>query len=267
MACPPVTAEFVSSLQANASAAVPKPPQLTAYRFFRSSLGQLRVDTSSLSILQDPVSARTIILEHGPKLAHIGPYTPNVCMPGMPQMPGMPAMPQMPGAPPLPGMNVQALGTSMLQGHEVQGFRYVIQPPQPPQPPQLPGMPGMPKVPGAPQMPGAPQVPGMPAIPGAPQPPQIPGAPQLPNMPSMPHLPSAPQIPGAPPAPQMPQVPTTVESWSAQTICLPMATKIDGGFGSQTSICQSVSVGEPNPAFFQIPSDYKQYLAAKPKAV
>jgi hypothetical protein len=60
-------------------------------------------------------------------------------------------------------MQVQDLGKSMIEGHEVEGKRYVLpaaQKPQPPPMPKLPQMPGSPKspiVPKAPSLPKAPQ--------------------------------------------------------------------------------------------------------------
>jgi homeobox protein ESX1 len=132
----------------------------------------------------------------------------------MPQIPGMPAMP---AAPQMPTMHVEDLGKNMMQGHEVEGKRYTIQPP------------------AMPQMPQAPQ---MPLKPGIPQPPQM---------------------------PPKPQVPATAEVWTSPSLQLPMATRLNGSFGQQTTICRNAMPGEPNPAVFQIPHDYKQLLPPAPK--
>jgi hypothetical protein len=53
-------------------------------------------------------------------------------------------------------MHVQDLGKSVIDGHEVDGKRYIIQPPPPPQPPQPPQAAGAPPAlpkPATPQMP------------------------------------------------------------------------------------------------------------------
>lgn len=137
----------------------------------------------------------------------------------------------------------------------------------PPQPPALPGMP---------------QIPGMPSMPGAPQPPSVhvqdlgktvmqgqqvegkrysvqpPAMPPVPQAPALPHMPGMPPIPSKPQLPPPPQAPTMAEVWSSPELQLPMATRINGTFGRQTTMCQKAVPGEPNPAIFQIPSNYKQ---------
>jgi hypothetical protein len=47
-------------------------------------------------------------------------------------------------------MNVEDLGKGVIEGHEVDGKRYVIQPPAMPAAPQLPQTPQKPQVPGMP---------------------------------------------------------------------------------------------------------------------
>jgi integrin beta 8 len=148
----------------------------------------------------------------------------------MPQMPGMPAAPGMPQP---PQVHVQDLGKSFMQGQEVEGKRYTIQPPAMPQMPQM----------------AKAQVPG----------PQMPGMPQMPQAPGMPNPPAMPQIP------PKPQLPSTAEVWTSPKLQLPMASRINGSFGQQTAICQNAVPGEPNPAIFQAPPDYKQILPAPPK--
>jgi len=61
-------------------------------------------------------------------------------------------------------MQVQDLGKSMIEGHEVEGKRYVLPAAQKPQ------MPSMPKMPKLPQMPKPPQSPQATAPPKPPQP-------------------------------------------------------------------------------------------------
>ena len=225
-ALPPVTAEYTSALQTAGAATA---PQQSAYRLFRASDGKTRVDTGNLSVIHDPAAGKTIVLDHVKKTAQIAPSVPQAPqMPGMPQMPQMPGMPAMPGAPQMPAMHVQDLGKSFMQGQQVEGKRYTIAPP------------AMPQMPGAPSAPQAPQLPGMP------KPPQIPGAPKLPAMPAKPAMPS------------------TAEVWTSPQLQLPMASKVNGSFGQQTAVCQKAIPGEPNPAVFQIPPDYKQLLPKPP---
>jgi hypothetical protein len=159
-------------------------------------------------------------------------------------------MPQLSaGFSPAPTAQVQDLGKAVLQGHEVEGKRYLIQPPAmpnipaPPKPPafQAPGMPqagGMPKMPGMPQVPGMPPAPGMPKVPGAPE---------------------------SQSAPNAPSAPTLAEVWTSTSTRLPMLTKMNGGFGQITQVCKDVVPGEPHPAAFQIPPDYKVFQLSPPK--
>jgi hypothetical protein len=208
-------AEYVSTLQPHGA---PAPPP-AAYRFFRASDGKTRIDTGNMSVIHDPGSAKTIVLDHAKQEAHISAAAPHPpALPGMPQIPGMPSVP---GAPQPPAVHVQDLGKSMMHGQQVEGKRYSIQPP------------AMPRLP---QAPAAPRAPGMP---------QMPPKPQL---------------------PPQPQAPTMAEVWSSPQLQLPMATRINAGFGQQTTMCQRAVPGEPNPAVFQIPPNYKQVLPAASKA-
>ena len=232
-AAPPITAEYATALQPASGGA----PVQSAFRFCRATGGQTRVDSGKTSVISDPAAGHTILLDHVKKTATISqapPQTPK--LPGMPPMPQF-AAPGVPTAPKTPGVQVQDLGKSVIQGHEVEGKRFLIPPP-----PALPGMPQAPKAPGLPQMPKAPQAPGMPAAP--PQPP-------------------------APGVPQSPKKPTIAEVWHSPSMGLPMLTKMSGGFGQLTQVCQRAVPGEPHPAAFQIPPGYKAILAppAKPPAL
>jgi hypothetical protein len=128
-------------------------------------------------------------------------------------------------------------------------------------------------------LPAAPQTPGMPPVP------QVSGAP-MPAMPQLPalhvqelgksvfqgqhvegrrytfHPPAAPQL-QMPRMPHTPQTPATVEVWTRPDLQLPVATRLQGSAMQQTSICQKVVPGEPHPAVFQIPHDYKQVLPTR----
>lgn len=254
---PAVTAEYVSAVQpAAAGGAAASAPQATSYRLFRAADGNTRVDTGNLSIINLPAAGKTITLDHLKQEARISQATPQMPQSPAPQMPGVPGMP---GMPQMPATQVQDLGKSVMHGLEVEGKRYTIQPPA------IPHIPGMPQVPGMPKAPGTPSLPGMPAAP------KIPGAPQgaAPGAPTAPGVPGAPQIPGVPKIPAAalpkPQMPSIAEVWTAPKVQLPMASKISGGFGQQTTMCQKVQPGEPNPAVFQIPPTYKVIALPPPK--
>lgn len=254
---PPATAEYTSSLQASSHGV---PPVQSSFRIHRASDGKTRVDSGTTSVISNPAAGQTIVLDHVKKTALVKPTPPAAPQPAASQMPqaGTPAFPG--AAPQPPGVQAQDLGKSVLQGHEVEGKRYVIHPPA------LPKMPGMPKAPQVPGMPKPPQMPGMPKapqMPGAPPPTaQTPGAPAPPKAPGLPGAPSPPQ---APAVSQKPPVPTTVETWTSTKMHLPMLTKMQGPFGQVTQVCHSAVPGEPHPAAFQIPPGYKVIKPAAPK--
>jgi hypothetical protein len=240
---PPVTADFTSELQ---RAETSLPPMQSAYRLTRAAGGNTRLDSGNTSVISNPAADQTILLDHIKKTATIQPPLSATSSP-----PGMPPMPHLgaPGLAPPPSAQVEDLGKGVLQGLEVEGKRYVIQPP------------AMPDIPAAPK-PSAFQAPGMPQVPGVPQ------APGMPKMPAMPEVPGIPKVPGAPgsqSAPNAPQGPTLAEVWTSTSTRLPMLTKINGGFGQITQVCQSVIPGEPHPAAFQIPPDYKVIQLSPPK--
>ena len=108
----------------------------------------MRLDTPNTSIITLPGSEKTIMLDHLKKEAMVIP------MPPASAAPSAPGMPKLPGAPKLPALQVQDLGKSMIEGHEVEGKRYTFSPPpQAPQAPQAPSAPQMPKMPTLPQLP------------------------------------------------------------------------------------------------------------------
>jgi hypothetical protein len=239
----PVTADFTSELQ---RAETSLPPVQSAYRLTRAAGGNTRLDSGNTSVISNPAAGQTILLDHIQKTATIQPL-----LAATPPPPGMPPMPQL-GLPALaapPSAQVQDLGKAVLQGLEVEGKRYVIQPP------------AMPNIPAPPKPPTF-QAPGMPQVPGAPQ---APGMPKMPAMPPVPGMPKVPGAPGSPSAPNPPQGPTLAEVWTSTSTRLPMLTKMTGGFGQVTQVCQGVVPGEPHPAAFQIPPDYKVIQLAPPK--
>jgi hypothetical protein len=124
----------------------------------RSGDGKTRTDSGNTSVIADPKAQQVTVLDHLTKEAHIMPMQP--APPSPPQLPQKPGMPPTGAAPPPfqpPAMHVQDLGKSVIDGHEVDGKRYIIQPPAPPPPPQAPQVPGGP--PPAPPKPPAAQKP------------------------------------------------------------------------------------------------------------
>lgn len=116
----------------------------------RSSDGKVRVDTGNTSLISNPKEQHAILLDHVTKEARIVP------LPAAPPQLGMPPLsvpsPSAPLSAP-PPMKVQDLGKSFIEGHEVDGKRYIIQPPAaaaPPALPQGPQKPGLPAMPAAP---------------------------------------------------------------------------------------------------------------------
>lgn len=74
--------------------------------------------------------------------------------------------------------------------------------------------------------------------------------------------PKTPAPPGAQPPPaaqstQPPQIPQVMEVWTSPKLQMPLATRLTGATGKQTTICKQVVPGEPPAAAFQIPPDYK----------
>jgi hypothetical protein len=116
----------------------------------RASDGKMRIDTGATSIITNPKTQQAIVLDHVSKEARILPMQPAAPPMGTPQS-GAAAPSFKPPA--MPAMQMQSLGKSTIEGQEVDGKRYVVQPPAPklPQASPAPGMPS-PKPP-APPMP------------------------------------------------------------------------------------------------------------------
>jgi hypothetical protein len=202
-------------------------PTQSASRMWKSSDGKFRFDTPSASVISLPSSQQAILLDHIKKEAMVLPIPP--AMPGAaPSIPGM-GTPAVAGQP--PAMQVQQLGKSMIEGHEVEGLKFTLAPPT------VPGMPGMPKMPGTPQAPSASA-----AAPGAPKPPQM---------------------------PKLPAMPSVTEVWSSVKLKMPVLTKVTTGAGQQTTYCKPTSMAEPHPSVFQIPPGYtiKPPTPPKPPAI
>ncbi|HEY1756958.1 MAG TPA: hypothetical protein VGG72_16410 [Bryobacteraceae bacterium] len=178
------------------------------------------MDQGDQSLITDPKAGQTIRLDHLKKEAQLLP------MPTAPTAPAVPTAKAPSFTPPSPPLNVKDLGKSMISGHEVEGKSYTYALPQMPKPPQVPS------------------------------PPAVPGAPSLPKMPASPQPPSAPAPPQAPTPPQAPKI-QTLEVWTSPKLQLPMATRVTGDLGKQTTISKQVIPGEPPPSTFQIPPGYK----------
>ncbi|HEY2018321.1 MAG TPA: hypothetical protein VGH38_32675, partial [Bryobacteraceae bacterium] len=133
-------------------------PQQSPSQMTRSADGKMRIDFGNTSMITDPASQKTIVLDHLKKEAMTLP---------MPQAPQLtpPALPS--GAMPSAGVppQVQDLGKAFIEGHEVDGKKYIFQPPALPKPPAPPQMPAMPQLPGMPAAPAAPQMPQPPPMP------------------------------------------------------------------------------------------------------
>lgn len=221
---PPAMGDCVTTLIPSQPGASPVE---SAHKLIRSGDGKMRVDSGDISVISDPASKRTILLDHVKKEAKA------LSMDALPQPPGMPAMPQMPQMPGVvpPGLptevpkptatTVQDLGTRIIDGEMAEGRRVTMQPPQMPTMPQRPDVPGM-------------------AAAAA-----------------MSKIPQAPGLPGAPQMPQPPQAPTVGEIWTNTQLHLPVLTTVKGDFGQQTCKCKNTAIPEPSPSLFQIPPDYK----------
>ncbi|HET9407668.1 MAG TPA: hypothetical protein VFO39_10555 [Candidatus Sulfotelmatobacter sp.] len=169
------------------------------------------------SIISDPVSQQTILLDHLKKEARIIPTPPAAAGSAPPGMPQAPA-----AAGQAPHMKVEDLGKSMIEGHEVEGKRYTLPAFTPPPKPPAPKA-DLPKMANAPQAPHGQK----------PSPPQAPQAPKLPNVPSV------------------------TELWTSTKLKIPVLTKVSTAAGQQTTYCKPTSTQEPPPSTFKIPPEYK----------
>jgi hypothetical protein len=223
---PPSCSECATKMQPAGGGAATQ----SASRLTRSSDGKMRIDLPKNSVISDPVSGHTIMLDHEKKEAMIVPMVPGsagAAPSGTPATaPG--------GAPQPPPVHVEDLGKSMIEGHEVEGKRYT-----------LPAMPAPPK----PAIPGMPKPPALPKV-------QAPGA-SAPGAPPAPGGPAAPAGPKPPAAPKMPPVPSVTELWTSVKLKTPVLTKVTTSAGEQTTYCKPTSTAEPHPSLFQIPPGYK----------
>ena len=195
-------------------------PTQSASRMWRSSDGKFRLDTPSTSVITDPTSKRTILLDHLKKEATIVPMpatASGIAPPGSPQVPAAQGQ--------APSVKVEDLGKSMIEGHEVEGKRFTLPPFTPPAKPQMPQL----------KMPGARQA----SPPGAPKPPAAPAAPSAPKL------------------AKLPPIPSVTEVWTSVKLKAPVLTKVTTSAGEQTTYCKPVSTDDPHTSVFQIPQGYK----------
>jgi hypothetical protein len=130
---PSACANCVSTKQP--AVGIPGAPALpgapTPSSMVRSAEGKLRIDMPNLTVITNPKAQQAIVLNHLTKEAQV--------LPMMPKPPQAPSLPQAPGAPPVPGspqmppIAALALGKSLIEGHPVEGVRYVVQLPAGPQ--------------------------------------------------------------------------------------------------------------------------------------
>jgi hypothetical protein len=216
------TPPFCSDCATKTEPAAGGPPAQSASRMWRSSDGKMRFDTPNASIISDPGSQRTILLDHLKKEASIFPMplaTTGAQVPGMPQVPAA-------NLPKPPVMQVEDLGKSTIEGHEVEGKRYTL--------PAI-AQPAKPQTPSAPSVPSAPGAPSTPSLPGGPKPPSV---------------------------PTLPSKPSVTEVWTSVKLKAPVLTKLITAAGQQTTYCKPTSADEPHPSVFQIPPEYN--IKSKP---
>lgn len=215
---PAASTECTNTIQLAAPGSV---PSQISYKMARSADGQTRVDYGATSVISNPATGVTLLLDHAKQEVRAIPTPPGLTPPQL-TSPGLPGMPAPPTPPTAPGMQVKDLGTKMVQGVEVHGTQITLPPLTPPKPPAAPQVPGMP---------GAPAVPSAPAVPGA---------------------------PAAPAIPKPPQVPMVAESWVSTKLQMPVLSRITGSFGQQMCHCKNTVAGAPPPTAFQVPPNYKQ---------
>ena len=253
---PPAIAEYENTLHSQVPGAA---PTQNTWKMFRSSTGDMRVDSGTTSVITKPAAKQTILLDHVKQEARVLPMPPKPpAPPPLPQMPGAPKMPAAPAPPGPPSLiNVKDLGKKVINGHEAVGKQYTFQPPKPPQmpPPPLPQPPPLPKVPTLPKVPGMPQAAQLGQPPQPPKPPGI-APPTLPQPPKPPALPMA-SLPKPPAPPTPPAKPKVVKMWHSPKLQLPVLTETSGGPGLQKSVLKSAAAVEPPKSAFQVPPGYK----------
>jgi hypothetical protein len=98
------------------------------------------IDSGSISVIADPKSQQTIVLDHIKQQAQILPAAPEP-----PQPPGIGLAAAAIAPLPTPPVHMQDLGRALIDGHEVEGKRYVVPMPALAAAPIPPGMPQSPQ--------------------------------------------------------------------------------------------------------------------------
>ncbi len=220
----PPTPPSCSDCATKTQAAGGSPPTQSVSRIWRSSNGNMRLDTPHTSIITIPASQKTIMLDHLKKEAMVIPMPPvsSAASPSQsPQASGAAAQ--------HPALQVHDLGKALIEGLEVEGKRYILAQEQ-----------------KAATKLQAQQTSSKPQAPPASQ------TPQTPNMPGMPAL-------GIPPNLQQlaKLAPTVTEVWTSVKLGTAVLTKVKSAAGEQTTYCKPTSTDEPHPALFEIPPGYK----------
>jgi hypothetical protein len=194
------------------------PPTQSASRIWRSSNGNMRVDTPHTSIITLPASQKTIMLDHLKKEAMIIPMPPVSSAISQSQNSQASAR----GAH-HPALQVHDLGKALIEGVEVEGKRYILAQEQ-----EAVSKMQAQQTPSKQQSPQAPNASGMPAMP-------IP-----PNLQQLAKL-----------------APTVTEVWTSVKLGTAVLTKVKSSAGEQTTYCKPTSTDEPRPSLFEIPPGYK----------
>src|SRR5579872_5832329 len=90
----------------------------------RSSDGKMRIDTPNTTVITNPAAQQAIVLDHLTKQAQVLPLQTQMPQAPQLQMPA-PGTPGAPGAPQMPAVTMQDLGKSLIEGHPVDGKRYI----------------------------------------------------------------------------------------------------------------------------------------------
>ena len=117
----------------------------TPSKWARDAQGRLRFDYPDMSVISDPASGKSVLLDHLKKEAKMMEPPPPPTLPnGLP----MPPKPELPKMPDMQKPDVQELGKRFIDGVEAEGKRYLIKP----NVPQMPNMPNMPTPPEPPDV-------------------------------------------------------------------------------------------------------------------
>lgn len=108
-------------------------PLQNAMQQFRSIEGKLRFNFGLNSLIVNPLTGLRALLNHTTLEARILSLPAVPGMPPIPRLPGF-MIPGLPGMPPIPQLaaaaamatQLEQLGKALIEGHEVQGMRYLF---------------------------------------------------------------------------------------------------------------------------------------------